>query len=96
MRVYDLSLDADGYSFRVATADEARLLALLRQVVSPTDLRWQAESGRWWLAPGYEATLGRLIENFGESLTLATSPDAAPHRVPDRDRANCPGGVPTG
>ena len=71
MKVHDFRVEPDGYSFRLASADEDQALVLLRQVVSPADLRWEPREGRWWLAPGYQVTLGRLIESFDRCLALA-------------------------
>lgn len=71
VRVYDFRVEPDGYSFRLASGDEAAGLALLRQVVSPADLQWRPAEGRWWVAPGYEVILSRCLENFDRCLASA-------------------------
>jgi len=88
MRVYDLQVERDGYSFRLASGEEARALALLRQVVSPPDLRWLDGSARWWVAVGYEVTLSRLLDNFDQALL------AALHAARAADPSSNPGAAP--
>lgn len=80
MRLYDLQVEPDGYSFRLASGEAAGALARLHQIVAAPDLRWDAERQRWLLTAGYEVTLSRFFDSFAHDLARALSEPLAVSR----------------